>query len=90
MLEPAEDFAKATYRLDGKVVSDRVQAKEGQKLQLEYEIIDADYSFKTPQGGVFGLGSSDKKATKTISITSEMDGKTISNDNFHIEVVKRG
>lgn len=90
MLEPAEDFAKATYRLDGKVVSDRVQAKEGQKLQLEYEIIDADYSFKTPQGGVFGLGSSDKKATKTISITSEMDGKTISNENFHIEVVKRG
>ena len=88
VLDDSDSFAKYTYSLDGNTVKGRVNVKEGQKLKLSYEITDDKHRLKEATGGFLIFGKSDKKAEKTISISSEMDGKTITKADFNIETIE--
>ena len=88
-LDKSDPYAAYTYELDGKEVTGTINAKAGQKLKLTYEITDSAYKLAKKSGGtIFNLGASETKATKTITITEEMDGKTITKADFQIETVK--
>ena len=89
-LDSSDTFATYTYKLDGKEVSGTITAKEGQKLDLIYEITDSAYKLKEGTGGVplVGWGKSYTTVSKVLTITSAMDGKTITKDDFGIETVK--
>ena len=90
-LDTSDKFAKYTYKLDGKEVSGTINTKEGQKLELTYEIIDPDYELSRAAGGfVFGIGASKTKVTKAINIDSSLQGKTITKESFGIETVRKG
>jgi len=89
-LDTSDSFAVYTYKLDGSEVSGTVTVKEGQKLTLTYEITDSAYKLKEGAGGVpiVGWGKSYTKVSKDLTITPAMDGKTITKDDFGIEIVK--
>lgn len=87
-LDTTDSFAKYVYKIDGKEVSGTVQIKEGEKISLEYEITDDNYSLQEGAGGVFGIGKSYKKVSKEIVISEDYDGKTIKKDDFNIKVKK--
>ena len=90
-LDKSDSYAKYTYKLDGKVVTGTINAKEGQKLELTYEIINPEYKLSKAAGGVvFGIGSSTSKVTETIKIDASMQGKTITKRDYNIETVKGG
>ena len=82
-LDESDTFAKYTYKLDGTVVSGEIKAKKGQKLELTYEIIDNNHKLKTAEGGFLGIGASNTKATKTITITTDM---VVTRSSFGIEL----
>lgn len=88
-LDESDSYAVYTYRLDGAEVQGTVNAKIGQKLELTYEITDPSYKLKEADGGfLFGLGASYTKATKEITITADMSGKTITKTDFEIKTTK--
>lgn len=89
-LDSSDSFATYTYKLDGNEVSGTITVKEGQKLSLTYEITDSAYKLKEGAGGIpiVGWGKSYTKVSKDLTITSAMDGKTITKDDFGIEIVK--
>lgn len=90
-LDKSDAYASYIYKLDGKEVSGMIYVKAGQKLELTYEITDPAYKLSTAHGGlVFGIGSSTTKATETITIDSNMHGKTITKTEFNIDTVKGG
>lgn len=84
-LDKSDSFATYTYKLDGKEVSGKIRAKDGQKLELIYEITDSDHKLKEAYGGLFGWGSSYKKASGKITVTSSFEGKTVEKKDFGIE-----
>ncbi len=87
-LDKTDTYAQYTYKLDGKEVSGALRVKEGQKLELTYEITDTDHKLKEPAGGiVFDIGSSETKAKKTIIIDNSFDGHTITKQSFGIETL---
>lgn len=81
-LDSDDNYGTSTYLLDGKPVSGTIRVMEGQKLTLKYKITNADYVI---EGGVL-LGK--KETTADISITRDLDGKTINRGSFGINVVK--
>ena len=87
-LDESDTYATYKYKLDSKEVSGVIRVKEGQKLELTYEITDDSHKMKEKTGGipVLGIGASYTKVTKTISISHEYDGKTITKFTFGIEV----
>ena len=87
-LGTADSFAAYSYKLDGKAVSGTITVKEGQKLSLTYEITDSSHKLEEGAGGVplVGWGKSYTKVTKELTITPDMDGKTITRDDFGIKV----
>lgn len=87
-LDMSDSFAKYIYKYDGDPISGTVKVKAGEELTLEYEIIDSEYTLSEGVGGVFGIGKSYKKVTKTITIMADMDGKSITKSDFGIEVEK--
>lgn len=87
-LDTSDSFAKYVYKYDGEVVTGTVNVRAGKEITLEYEIIEDGYKLSEGSGGMFGIGKSYKKATKTITITTDMDGKTITKADFNIEVEK--
>lgn len=91
ILGESDKYATYTYKLDGEVVTGTLNnVQEGQKLELTYEINDGEpYQLTEEHGGiVFGWGASTSKATEKISVTAEMDGKTIDKDLFGIATQK--
>lgn len=91
-LDASDSCATYTYKLDGTVVSGTIYAKKDQKLELTYEITDSSYQLTEAQGGIplFGWGSTTTKATKTITISSSLDGNTVTKSTFSINVKKGG
>lgn len=81
-----DSFAKYSYKLAGNSVSGKVKAKLNDKLELTYEITDDTHHLTESAGGFFGIGKTDKKISKTITITSDLDGQSIDKNNFGIEV----
>lgn len=85
-LDKSDAFATYKYELDGNEVSGTIKAKDGQKLELTYEITDSTHKLKEPDGGfIFGWGESYTKANETITITSALDNKTVTKLNFGID-----
>ena len=86
-LDKSDSYATYTYKLDGDVVSGMIYVRAGQKLELTYEITDGKHKLTESRGGLplVGWGSSDTKATESITITAEMDGTTITRSDFGIE-----
>lgn len=89
-LDKSDSFATYTYKLDGQEKSGTITVKKGQELSLYYKITNSDYQLAEGAGGFLGIGKSYTEVTKEIEITSEMDGKTITKDDFGISVVKGG
>lgn len=85
-LDKSDYYATYEYKLDGEIVSGRILAKEGQKLELTYKINDDRHSLTEKEGGFLGFGASDKEATKTIEITRKYDGNTITKSSFGLSV----
>lgn len=86
-LDESDSFATYTYKLDGKTVSGKIKVKEGQKLELTYEITDSQHKLKEADGGfIFGWGSSYTKATESLDISASMDGKTVTRLDFGMEI----
>ncbi len=84
-LDASDTFAEYTYKLAGKKVAGSIEAEIGQKLELTYEIKEAGYKLKkagedliTPLNNI--------KTTQTLVITEEMDGITLTKENFNIYV----
>lgn len=89
-LDRSDSYAKYTYKLDGKTVSGTINARAGQNLELSYEITDSAYKLsKSHNGTLIGINASDVKATESITVTPEMDGKRIKKTDFDIETVKQ-
>ena len=86
-LDESDDFASYTYRLDGRSVSGTIRAREGQELSLVYVILDDEHRLKKGEGGFLGIGKNYRKTEKELTITPEMDGKTLTKEDFGIEVV---
>lgn len=88
-LDRSDSRAEYIYKCDGKDVGEeKLRLREGQKLTLEYEITDSGYRLKEPAGGFLGIGKSDKKATESITITAEYDGRVLTESDFGIEIVE--
>ena len=88
-LDNSDVWAKYSYKLDGDEVSGVVSVREGQNLELTYEITDSNYHLTKAEGGfIFGWGSSTSKAKKSIKIVPELDGTIITKANFGIETAK--
>lgn len=87
-LGTADSFATYSYKLEGKAVSGKIAVKEGQKLSLTYEITDSSHKLEEGAGGVplVGWGKSYAKVTKELAITPDIDGKTITRDDFGIKL----
>ncbi len=85
-LDVSDSFAEYSYKYDGEQVSGTVKIRAGEELTLEYEITESNYKLSEGAGGVFGIGESYKKVTKTIIVTADMDGKTITKADFGIKV----
>ena len=88
VLDESDKYASYTYKYDGKEVSGKVSLREGEKLTLTYEIKKAGYKLSEATGGFLGIGKSDKKITQEITISANLDGTTITRNNFGIEVKK--
>lgn len=84
VLGTADEYAEYTYKLDGKTVSGTVNAEDGQRLKLKYEVYGTDYKIKKKI--LDALNS--KSIEKAITVTEDMDGKTIDRKDFDIEVEK--
>lgn len=88
-LDDSDSFAKYSYTRGKENVSGTAKFKQGEKLTLEYEIIDDDHKLKEAAGGFLGIvGQSNKKVTESLEITSDYDGKTITKADFGIEVTE--
>ncbi|WP_026522736.1 hypothetical protein [Butyrivibrio sp. VCB2001] len=81
-----DSFAKYSYKLAGDVVSGKIKAKHNEKLELTYEITDDEHHLSESAGGFLGIGKTDKKISKSITITSDLDGQNVDKKNFGIEV----
>lgn len=86
------DYGTCTYKLDGDVVSGKVQIKEGQKLTLTYKVTKDNYSFADKSKGLGDFFHNLFKASKrtvTIQITDDLEGKTIDPDDW-FDIVEKG
>lgn len=89
-LQSEDDYGVSTYRFNKKVVSGTVPFKEGQAITVEYKITSPGYIIEGSKGFMgTPLGKNDQTITKKISLSSDMDGKTIGRESFGIKVVER-
>lgn len=84
-LEPADEHGTCVYKLEGEEVKGKVLAHPGSKLEMEYTLTDEEYKVK------WDLTSIMNKLGKhpSITITADMDGKTITREDFELEVKKK-
>lgn len=90
-LGEADPYATYTYKLNGTVVSGTLTTVQaGEKLELTYSINEGEpYQLTEKHGGfAFGWGASTSQATESITVTNDMDGKTVDKDLFNIATQK--
>ena len=87
-LDNTEPISYAIYYLDDKEVSNWASAYEGQKLKIEYKIIDKNYEIKNKPGNIWSYFNN-KEIIECVNISVDMDGETITRETFGIEVEKR-
>ena len=67
-----------------------ISCKEGQELELKYKVTDPEYHIVRSRNGFVALFESSSDTEKSIEISADMDGATITKRDFGIEVKKRG
>lgn len=85
-LDASDSYAKYTYNQVvgfGKslISAGENQFKVGDVIELTYEITDGSHSITKPSGAF----QDDKKASRKITITSDMEGTTLKKEDFGIE-----
>ena len=65
----------------GEVISGIQKFIEGDTINVTYTLKNTDYKFS-------GIGNSQSKS-KSIKVTSELDGKTLTRDTFKIKIIKK-
>ena len=65
-------------------MSGSVNAEDGQQLKLKYDVSGTDYKVKKK----IGDSIRDESTERSITVTRDMDGKTIDRNDFNIEVTK--
>lgn len=80
-LDDSDDYGICVYTVDSEMVNGTVALREGQRVKLEYTLTDSGrYQIDTNW-----LGSK-TKGTGTLDITEDFDGKTLSREDFGIQV----
>lgn len=85
VLDDKCDYGTCTYKLDGDMVSGKVQLQEGQKLTLTYQITQKGYVFSERSEGIGGFFHdlfNQSQRTVTIPITEDLDGTIIDPDEW--------
>lgn len=82
-LDDSDNYGTCTYTVNGKAVSGTAKLHEGEKVKLEYTLTDDRYQIDRK-----GIGSKSKK-TDTIEISEDLDGKTITRENFNIQIKEK-
>lgn len=88
MLVTNDQYGNCVYKLDDKADSGSIRVKSGQVLKLTYTITANDYVIEGGSSGFLGIGKTDTEKTESLTITADLDGKTIDRSNFGINVVK--
>lgn len=90
-LDTADAHGECVYKLDGNEVSGKVELREGQKLVLEYTLTDSDYRIvrKVNPGGIVGNIFHKNTESVDISVSEELDGKTVRCSDY-ITVEEKG
>ncbi len=89
-LVTTDKYGKVTFTLNGKPVSGKTQVREDDKLVMDYVIENKDYIiYKDFLSAMYDLLSkSPYERSETITITEDLDGSSISREDF-IEVQKK-
>lgn len=87
-LDESDLFADYTYKCGKETVSGTVKLRQGEKLTLEYVITDDCHKLKESAGGFLGIGKSDTEVAADIEITIDYDGRTVTKEDFGIEVTE--
>jgi hypothetical protein len=85
-LNDEDNYGKVTYKLNGTEVSGSIKVKEGDKLEIGYEITDNNY--EVDNSGIFSFTKNKNKKSITITISSDHNGKTINRADY-IDVKKK-
>ena len=83
-LDSSDDYATYIYKLDGNEVMGDIKVREGQVLTLEYTLTDDTKSLSESSGMLWW--KSEKKVTKEIVMTANIDGKVITRYDFGIKL----
>lgn len=86
-LDAADDYGKCLFKLDGQQKSGKVDLKVGQELKLTYTLTDNKYEIIRESKGIWGwltdrFSSNNNEESVSIEITDELDGKTITRDQY--------
>lgn len=82
-LDDSDDYGTCVYTIDGEVVSGTIVMREGQKIKLEYTLTDSNYQIDS------GWIIIKTKETATFEISEGSDGKTLSREDFNIQIKKK-
>lgn len=82
-LDDSDDYGICTYTVDGETVSGTVFLREGQKVKLEYTLTDDRYQIEGK------WLESKTKRDKTLEILEDFDGKTLTCEDFDIQLKEK-
>lgn len=88
-LNGEDEHGICVYKLDGETVSGKVRLEDGQKLELTYSLTDEEYEIEFDFWDFQRFSNSGRKKTASISISAELDGKTLGPADFGIELKKK-
>ena len=87
-LDTNDVYGDIVYTLGKDNKSGSIRVKAGTEITIEYKVTSEGYVVDGGSDGILGMGNKDKKAKKSITITSDMDGSMITRTSFGINVVK--
>ena len=98
-LSTEDELGTVSYFLDGVQVSGTQKLREEQKLEIKYTLESKDHEIIYPHEGLsiidgfmdstWDSARKTQDITKTISITSDLDGSTITREDY-VSVIERG
>lgn len=87
-LNSEDGHGLCVYKLNDEVVSGKVRLEDGQKLELTYSLTDEEYEIDRGWWDPYKYFSSGSK-TASITVSADLDGKTLTPADFGIELKKK-
>ena len=87
-LSTSDQYGISSYTVGKELKSGAIRLKVGDELTIKYTVTADGYVIEGGSGGFLGIGKTNKEMSKTITITSDLDGKSITRSSFGITVVK--